>query len=237
MALLEVSGESLAGSRKVWIEPPTCDDASDCLIFLDAEIYRDRVKAPEIIQDLQATGQVRPIVSVYLSYLDTAARHTDFTCNEAFSRFVAISFRDWIEKSVGRFERYFLCGLSLSGLSAAFTCLQHPSAFSGTLCQSPSAWWNDEWLAACVDREKPNHGRYWISVGDQELEENVSHPPSGLLQKSNQLDSVRRLTKKIEASCKALHYAEFPGGHDPACWAGELPGAISWLTQEADPLP
>jgi enterochelin esterase family protein len=232
MTLLEVTSEILASSRKVWVEPPIRGSASDCLIFLDAEIYMDRVMAPEVIRDLQAAGRVPPITSIYLSYLDTAARHTDFTCNKAYSQFLAAGLRGWIERTVGHIERYFLCGLSLSGLSAAFTCLEHPSAFSGTLCQSPSAWWNDEWLAAFVEEEKASQGRYWISVGNQELAENVSHPPSGLFQKSNQLDSVRRLTKKLEASCKAVHYAEFSGGHDPACWGKELPDAISWLTQD-----
>jgi enterochelin esterase-like enzyme len=76
--------------RKVWVEPPIRENATDCLIFLDAEIYMDRVKAPEIIRAFQATGQAPPIASVYLSYLDGAARHADFTCNKAFSRFLAM---------------------------------------------------------------------------------------------------------------------------------------------------
>ncbi|WP_417389345.1 hypothetical protein [Gimesia sp.] len=54
-------------------------------------------------------------------------------------------------------------------------------------------------------------------------------PPSGLFQKTNQLDSVCRLEQKLTAVGQYVHYAGFEGSHDPACWAEELPPALVWL--------
>jgi enterochelin esterase family protein len=230
-ALYEVGRELLNAPRKAWVQPAICGEAADCLIFLDGELYIDRVKAPEIVHDLQTTGRLPPVASIYLSCLDTAARHTDFTCNENYSLFVATGFCRWIEQTVGSYKRTFLCGLSLSGLSAAFTVLRHPNIFSGALCQSPSAWWNDQWLVSSLTRDGSQPGRFWISVGDEELQENVAHPPSGLFQKTCQLDSVRGLARALSGSGRQVRYNEFAGGHDPARWADELPQALAWLIQ------
>jgi enterochelin esterase family protein len=218
--LIEVSSEFLNTPRKVWVQPAILGPASDCLIFLDAELYMDRVKAPDIVHDLQITGRLPPVASIYVSYLNTAARHIDFTCNETYSSFVST-------------ERFYLCGLSLSGLAAAFTAIRHPAVFSGVLSQSPSAWWNDGWLAESLQRIGPLAGRYWISVGNEELQEGLAHPPSGLFQKTSQLHSVRDFAQKLSAICGHVHYNEFSGGHDPACWAEELPQALTWLIRSA----
>ena len=59
--------------------------------------------------------------------------------------------------------------------------------------------------------------------GDQE---NISHPPSGLFQRSSQLDSVRRLARKLYGCGAKCNSTEFSGGHDPACWAKELPNRL-----------
>jgi enterochelin esterase family protein len=230
---LEVTSKYLAVPRKVWVQPAISGPASDCLIFLDAELYMDRVKAPDIVRDLQITGRLPPVASIYVSYLNTADRHIDFTCNETYSSFVSTDLCRWIERTVGTYQRFYLCGLSLSGLAAAFTAIRHPAVFSGVLSQSPSAWWNDGWLAESLPRIGSLAGRYWISVGNEELQEGVAHPPSGLFQKTSQLDSVRGFAQKLSAICGHVHYNEFSGGHDPACWAHELPQALTWLIRSA----
>ncbi len=193
----------------------------------------DRVKAPGIVHDLQTTRRLPPIHAVYLSYLDTAARHIDFTCNDTYSSFLATDLCRWIELTMGTYKKIFLCGLSLSGLAAAFTLLRHSTVFSGALCQSPSAWWSDEWLVKSLMVNGAPGSRFWISVGDREVQEGVTHPPTGLFQKTSQIGSVRRLAEKLSGCNAPVRYNEFPGGHDPACWAAELPQALPWLIQNA----
>ncbi len=121
----------------------------------------------------------------------------------------------------------------MSGLAAAFAVLRHPIVFSGALCQSPSAWWNDEWLAGSLARHGTRGSRFWISVGNEELQEGVSHPPTALFQKASQLASVRNLVERLIGSGNRVRFNEFCGGHDPACWADELPHALAWLLESA----
>jgi enterochelin esterase-like enzyme len=232
LAEFEISSDLLPAPRKVWVQEPFSRHASDCLILLDGEMYRDRVKAPELIRGLQEDGRIPPLACVYLSLVDSASRHADLACNESFSRFLVTDLLDWIERTIDHHERYFIAGLSLGGLAAAFTVLSHPGIFAGALCQSPSAWWNDEWLAGSVSGEDPQ--RFWISVGTQELQKGIAHPPSGMLQKICQLDSVRRLASALTDAGHDARLVEFHGGHDPTCWAAELPEALAWLMPKRD---
>lgn len=225
----EISSDLLSKPRAVWLQQSVSGKASDCLILLDGEMYRDRVMAPEIIRDQQESGRVPPATCVYLSLVDSAARHADLACNETFSRFLVTDLLQWIERNVGSHERYFLGGLSLGGLAAAFTALRHPGVFAGVMCQSPSAWWNGEWLAGFVNETMPSRQRFRISVGDGEIQKGIAHPPSGMLQTVGQLDSVRRLTARLADSGHEVRAVVFHGGHDPACWAIELPEALIWL--------
>ena len=135
---------------------------------------------------------------------------------------------------MGQFERVFLCGLSLSALQAVFTTLRHPGVFAGVLAQSPSAWWQDEWLANSIPALTSAPQRMWLSVGTQELQAHASHPPTPLVQKSSQLDSVRRLSTALCAAGHDIHLNEYDGGHDSACWAAELLTALAWVTQSQD---
>lgn len=134
-----------------------------------------------------------------------------------------------IEREAGPFERLYLCGLSLSGLQALFTALKHPGVFSGVLAQSPSAWWRDEWLASWMSSFGTGGQRFWLSVGSDEVAEDLKHPPTSLHQKASQLDSVRRLSLAMSRAGHDVDLQEFDGGHDPACWGEELTGALAWL--------
>ena len=213
--------------RQAWIHP--AEAARDCLIFLDGELYTDRVKAPEIIAAAQPSGSLPPLTCVYLPNRSAEDRHEAYTCNDRFAAFVALELPRWIEHEVGRFERLFLCGLSLSALQSMFTGLQHPGLFAGVLAQSPSAWWQDERLASSLDAFPCSRSRFWISVGTQELQENATHPPTPLIQKTSQLASVRRLANRLTEAGHDLHLHEYDGGHHPACWGAELPQALAWL--------
>ncbi len=232
LAQFEIDRGLLNQPRKIWVQPALAGQVMDCLIFLDAEFYIERVQAPTIVASLQKAGDLPPVTSIYLSHVDMMARGSDFTCNHAFASFVATDLCRWIEQTVGRFERFFLCGLSLSGLAATFAALHHPTTFCGVLSQSPSAWWDDERLTNSLTPDKRSGSRVWISVGDQESQENVMHSPVGLFQKTSQRDSVRRLAEKLEGLCREVHHKEFSGGHDMACWAEELPRALPWLMRE-----
>lgn len=223
--------ESLGTTRIAWVDRPD-KPTTDCLVWLDGELYTDRVHAPEAISNAQSEGLLPPLTQIYLPNVNGAGRHPNYTCNDRFAGFTAIEVPCWIEKEIGTFDRIYLCGLSLSGLQAIHTALKHPGAFAGVLAQSPSAWWEDERLASDLSPVDHDATRYWISVGTGETQENLSHPPTPLHQKTSQLDSVRRLADAMKQQGHHVHIHEFEGGHDPACWKDELPAALEWLLQD-----
>ncbi len=45
----------------------------------------------------------------------------------------------------------------------------------------------------------------------------------------SQLESMRRLRSAFTATGHDIHLHEYHGGHDPACWADELPEVLAWL--------
>ncbi|MGV3618876.1 MAG: alpha/beta hydrolase [Fimbriimonas sp.] len=221
----QIESPSLQAPRSVWIQRPADANPERCLIFLDAELYIERVRAPEIVARLGGEGAIPSTTFVYLSYGDHAARHVDFTCSPSFSAFLTDELMPWIEQEGKPHDEYFLGGLSLSGLAAIYA----GRSYSGVLAQSPSAWWNDEWLA---DHCAPA-GRIWLSVGNEEVQENVTHAPSGLIQRTSQLASCRRLVECLRNAGVEVHASEFDGGHDPAAWAADLEPALAWLLGRA----
>jgi hypothetical protein len=47
--------------RKVWIHRATAGEAKDCLLFLDGELFTERVKAPAILREAEAAGALPPV--------------------------------------------------------------------------------------------------------------------------------------------------------------------------------
>lgn len=227
----KIPSTHLPASRQAFYYPATAGASKDCLLFLDGELYTNRVKAPVILNESQASGLLSPVACVYLPNVSAAGRHEDYTCNEAFASFLAEEVPQWIDREVFQFERLFLFGLSLSALQAVFTALRHPGVFAGVLAQSPSAWWEDEWLLNALPTMPSPSQRMWMSVGLQELQTNASHPPTPLVQRSSQLDSVRRLSSALRAGGHDVYANEYNGGHDSSSWAAELPQSLAWLME------
>jgi len=226
-----ISSLAIRGERQIWVQPSDGESADCCCVFLDAELYLERVMAADIIEGLIGDGQIPPVTCVYLSYGEPDDRHLDFICNPAFSNFLAEELLPWVEKAVGPHRKIFLCGLSLSGLATIFAACNYPSQFSGVLAQSPSAWWKEEWLAANLPPAGYETLRIATSVGTDETQENVTHAPT-LFQRTSQIDSCRRLAERLKCIAKNLRYIEYVGGHDSAAWAAELPQTLIWLLND-----
>lgn len=222
-----ITSRFLSAPHKAWIHH--AEEAETCLLLLDGDLYNSRVKSAEAIARAQASGSLPPLACVHLPSLSAEDRHETYTCCAPFASFLAEEMPGWVEREAGRFERMLLCGLSLSALQSIFTALSHPGVFAGVLAQSPSAWWHDERLTGMLDRLPASRGRFWISVGSHEVQENASHPPTPLVQRTSQLASVKRLTGRMAEAGHDTHLHEYDGGHDPACWGAELPQALAWL--------
>jgi enterochelin esterase family protein len=166
----------------------------------------------------------------FLSHIDQEHRHRDFVCSDDYSKFLIEELMPELrgQNLLGE-EPPILVGLSLSGLAALHAGCYNPDVFSGILAQSPSAWWNDEWLVRELETHPARFPRTWLSVGLQETDEDVIHPPSGMHQKTSQWASCHRLVHALQATQTVSHLHEYQGGHDPACWREELNEALQWL--------
>jgi iron(III)-enterobactin esterase len=220
----EILIESETYSRNAWVWGD--EGATNLCLFLDAELYMDRVNAHAVFQALELPDTA----CLFLSNQDAGARHHDYVCNAEFSAFVTSSVMTEAKRRFPALASggHTICGLSLSGLAAAYLGVQHPAVFSRVLSQSGSFWWNNEWFA---DNVPETSSRFWVSVGDEELESGVTHPPTGLVQNVCQFDSVKRAADALWSNGAKLHLHTYFGGHDAMHWNDELRGALGWLYQ------
>jgi enterochelin esterase family protein len=219
-------------SRTVWISTRPSVASSRLYLFLDAEYYLQRMDTLAVMTDLQASGSIPPGICLFVSHRDHAARHDDYTCNPRYAGFIAEDVIRWAQVQEPQISNsgHLICGLSLSGLAAIHLSLARPDLFPRVISQSPSAWWNQEWLRQNLGTPALERTRFWISVGDQERESGISHPPTGMRQEVAQVDSVERLARKLKDQRAAVHYHLFPGGHQTECWKAELCAAMKWAT-------
>jgi len=221
-----IPSPTLGRARTVWVEPGGAVSRPLC-IFLDGELYLKMAGAKRVVAKVRKEGLLTDRRCVFVSYGTGAERQADFVCNPRYSRFLV---KELIPAIMGTPKvpegGHLLVGLSLSGLAAVFAAVRFPRVFPRTISQSPSAWWNREWLRRHAGRRLLPGSRFWISVGSEETDTDVEHAPT-LHQETSQLDSSRRLAGALrEKECK-VRFSIFAGGHEMKCWEKELPEAIS----------
>ena len=216
--------------RSAWLVEGPQTDHSLC-VLLDGELYRDDVDALPIISRMMQRGSIPPMTLVFVSHGDAAARHTDYVYDTQFARFVA---EDVVSRARARVpslsaERHVICGLSLSGLAAAHIALLYPARFPAALCQSGSFWLEPDAFAHEVQERPPVGTRFWLSVGDEETDAGVSHPPTGLFQGISQIEGVERARAVLEEHGGDVNCHRYRGGHAFEHWRAELSDALPWL--------
>jgi enterochelin esterase family protein len=167
----------------------------------------------------------------FVAHESAAARHEDYTCNDRYARFIADDLLKWATSRLSsiRTEGNVVYGLSLSGLASAYIALTFPQVFSSSLCQSGSFWWNKQQFVALARDHSPIPSRYWLSVGDEETERDVVHPPTDMHQGISQIDGVQSAVDELEAGGAEVRHHLFSGGHDFGPWGDELCDALQWL--------
>jgi iron(III)-enterobactin esterase len=215
--------------RKVWFAPGLSAGRHELAVFLDAELYLHDMDCMPVIRGCMTAGGVPSMSCIFVSSHSYTSRHEDYTCNADYSRFIAEDVVAWAkqhDENIAGSDR-LICGVSLSGLEAAYILTQHPDAFSSALCQSGSFWW----LADNAILSRPTSARFWLSVGTEEIETGVRHPPTGLFQRISQIEGVERAARSIESLGGSVHYNLYSGGHAFSPWREELATALRWLCQ------
>jgi enterochelin esterase-like enzyme len=233
MNLEEHIVESSSGeySRKVWLLNHGKRTPEKMGIFLDGEYYVGKMDAPSVILRLQRSGLTPSVACVFVSHLNAQARHYDLTCNASYAKFIALDIVPWMRarNSAASGYKHFIAGTSLGGLASVYLTLTYPEVFSSCLSHSGSFWWNTEWLAKNLTQMPSSKSKFWLSVGDREIESGVSHPPTGLRQDISQVSACERMAKELNQQGHSVHYNLYKGGHEPTSWKKELPKALCWL--------
>ncbi|MGD9892683.1 MAG: alpha/beta hydrolase, partial [Dehalococcoidia bacterium] len=217
-----IRSSSDAYSRTAWIAPGPTTAHALCLI-LDGEHYLHGMDALPVLDALAASGTLSPTTFLFLSHGGAEARHVDYVGSARFARFVSEDVVAWTRAHVPTISAgrdHLICGVSLSGLAAAHLAVTYPQVFSAALCQSGSFWWEPESFAALVRARAPASSRFWLSVGDQETDVNVSHPPTGMFQTLSQIEGVERARSVLVEAGADVRLHRFHGGHTFAPWRG-----------------
>ena len=227
-----IASKVIPSGRRVWELAPRSGGSVWTLLFLDAELYIERVNAPTVVKELQRAGNIPSVHSIFVSNESAPARHVDYTCNPTYSRFLIEDVLSWLTRKHPNMpcNNMVIVGLSLSGLAAAFAATQYSDQFPNAICQSPSFWWNDEWFRRTFG-EQQSRTRFWISVGNLEKQENVTHPPTGMMQRASQIDACRRTWNLLKSRGYVVRDHIFEGSHDPNCWREDLALALSWALE------
>jgi enterochelin esterase family protein len=158
----------------------------------------------------------------------------ELPCNQLYADFLARELVPWMQQSFGipaDREMTLTAGSSYGGLAATFAAFAHPETFGRVLSQSGSFWWKPsfsmedangaaadreewEWLAQQFAERERLPVRFYLDVGTLE----TSGPPGG----PSQVIVNRHMRNVLRARGYEVHYTEFAGGHDYACWRGTL---------------
>ena len=214
-------------SRIVRLLRGPADRPQRLCLFLDGELYLQKMEVAPVLNDLLARDVLPPVTFAFIDHLNMKAREQDYTCNDQFGKFIGETVIPWLQQEVSglRPGHHLIGGLSLSGLAAAWLALQYPGHFRYCLSQSGSFWWNDQHFAKMAAQRAPVKARFWLSVGDQETE--VDDPPE-----VSQIVGVKNAREVLKSLGATVHYHEFHGDHDLKYWRAELEQALRWLLSD-----
>jgi enterochelin esterase-like enzyme/ribosomal protein S18 acetylase RimI-like enzyme len=224
-------------TRLVRLQRGPSDQPHRLCLFLDGEHYWRDMDAVPVLNDLCDRREMPRMTFAFVGHVSGAARHEDYTCNERYGQFIGGEVMTWLKDEVPMLQDHghVVAGLSLSGLMAAYLTLKYPQHFDCCLSQSGSHWWKHEWFAKMVRQHAPICARFWLSVGDQETEANVKHPPTGMLQEISQIAGVEKAAQVLKEVGVAVRYNPYHGGHSLRYWREELSEALPWLLIKKTP--
>ncbi|WP_166974865.1 enterochelin esterase domain-containing protein [Brevibacterium atlanticum] len=210
----------------VRVSLPTSPPAG-LLVLFDGRQWFDHLRVAQAVEAAGLPG----LIIIGLGTYSTVERTHTLAGNHQFLRSVAADLVPEIEAEAAVWgsalpadARRIIGGQSLGGLSALLMAQTCPGAFDAVLAHSPSLWWSPGGTATPADLASIV-GDDWttrrflepgVGAGTREFHLAVGHR-EGLM-----VDRARRLTEVLDSRGFATSLSVYTGGHDFACWRGEL---------------
>jgi enterochelin esterase family protein len=215
----------LKNKRRVWVYTPPgySPDAEPyrLLVLFDGQQYTEATPTPIILDNMISDGTIPPLVAVMVGQVD---RFNELFLNHNFADFIATELVPLVHQRYhvnAKPEQTIIGGLSLGGLAAVYTALQHPEIFGNVLSQSGSFQLSAEDEKGLIRQfvlEQKRPIRFYLEAGLME----TSDSPSLLY-------SNRHLRDVLEAKGYEVHYSEYNGRHDHINWRGSLSQGLTSL--------
>lgn len=208
---IEISG------RTVWLyTPPGAGETepAPCVVMLDGDVWRTSKNFTYTADNLALSGFTRPAYFLLVDSQGTEQRLRDLAIDGNISSYVVFELLPWAREHLpiaASVHDTVVVGQSLGGLSALKIALDHPDYVGNAVAQSSSLWQCDMLDRASQERTEAN---IWLEVGAYEPVLLPYHPP---------------LVSALRSSGATVHYREYVGGHDMACWRGGIGDALAVL--------
>lgn len=222
----------LGNERDVWIRVPADLNAFTKVLFvLDAELYRNKIGAHKIFEELVDRSLVPDSMVIYVSCCDMEVRWKECPCYPPFATFIVEELYPWLVErfpSIERCESRVIAGLSYTALAASYVALESKGLFGKVIAQSGAYWSNDCWLIQEYKRRTDGLDiAFYLDIGHREIQTMIQHR-AGHLQRISQTEGVKRFRKTLLDRGNEVRYEVFKGGHSCECWTRTLPIALEW---------
>ncbi|WP_210603657.1 enterochelin esterase domain-containing protein [Brevibacterium oceani] len=201
--------------------------ATGVLVLFDGRQWFDHLGVARAVEAAGLPG----LIIIGIGTYSTAERTHTLAGNDQFLRSVAAEFVPEIEAEAAVWgsalpagARRIIGGQSLGGLSALLMAQTCPGAFDAVLSHSPSLWWSPGGTATPADLASID-GDDWTTrrflepgagAGTREFHLAVGRREGPMV------DRASRLVEVLDGRGFATSLSVYEGGHDFACWRGEL---------------
>ncbi len=205
------------GDRRLWVySPPTAsDEPLPVVLVLDGEVWTSSQSLATTMDNLIHDRLVCPAHLVMLDSGGLRARWGELGSPGEIGRYLIRRLLPWARQEYpisDRREDVVLAGLSLGGLVALRTALEHPRQVGAVLSQSASLWSDD--LSGPLATSDVRGLRAYLEVGTQEW----------VLAEPN-----RRFADHLSGAGAEVRFVAYNGGHDYACWRGGIADGLRYL--------
>ncbi len=168
-----------------------------------------------VLDNLIAERRIRPIVAIFIDPRTdvrdsrTSKRMTDYAMSDTFVTFLIDDVRSRLLKKyrlTSDPHETAIMGASLGGLIATYASFTRPEVFGLCASQSPSFWVNGGAVIRLIKDGEKKPVRFYIDTGT-------------MLDSQAEADAMRKV---LLEKGYALHYAEYPEGHNWANWRAHI---------------